>query len=159
MIRTASNKSVRILHRRDAESAENRRGNRSIVSALLRVLCGSALRTITYKNAMSLLGGGTGLMARRFRERFMVFLVLATALSSAVQPVHAQEKSSPGFAFIPFENKSDFKGKWDVGSDVPRFLSAYVKERYRIPTISPVIVRNFFNEQNHQGAEINDVGF
>jgi len=86
-------------------------------------------------------------------------LVLVVAFSFAVQPLHAQEKSSPGFAFIPFENKSDFKGKWDVGIDVPRFLSAYVKERYRIPTISPVIVRNFFNEQNHQGAEINDVGF
>ncbi|MDP2886955.1 MAG: hypothetical protein Q8P51_18270 [Ignavibacteria bacterium] len=86
-------------------------------------------------------------------------LVLVIALSYAVQPLHAQEKSSPGFAFIPFENKSDFKGKWDVGIDVPRFLSAYVKERYRIPTISPVIVKNFFDEQNHQGSEIYDVRF
>jgi hypothetical protein len=86
-------------------------------------------------------------------------LVLVIALSCAVQPLHAQEKSSPGFAFIPFENRSDFEGRWDVGIDVPRFLSAYVKERYRIPSVSPVIVKNFFVEQNHQGAEINDVKF
>jgi hypothetical protein len=42
-----------------AESAENRRGKGSIFSALLRVLCGSALRTITFKNTMSFFGGGT----------------------------------------------------------------------------------------------------
>lgn len=135
------------------------KGKGSIFSALLRVLSGSALRTITFKNTISFFGGGTGLMAHRFRDRLLVFLALATTLSYAVQPLHAQEKSSPGFAFIPFENRSDFKGRWDVGIDVPRFLSAYVKERYRIPTISPVIVKDFFDEQNHQGAEINDVKF
>lgn len=72
---------------------------------------------------------------------------------------YAQEPSLPGFSFLPFQNKSDFTGKWDVGVDVPRFLSAYIKERYRIPTISPIIVKNFFDERQPQGGGIEDVKF
>ena len=49
------------FHRGDAESAENRRGKGSIVFALLRVLRGSALRTITFKSTISFFGGGTSI--------------------------------------------------------------------------------------------------
>lgn len=71
----------------------------------------------------------------------------------------AQNAPSHGFVFLPFQNNSDFAGRWDVGVDVPRFLAAFMKERYRVPTVSPVIVKNFFEEQNHQGRSFDDIKF
>ncbi|MBI3587108.1 MAG: hypothetical protein HY088_08270, partial [Ignavibacteriales bacterium] len=73
--------------------------------------------------------------------------------------VVAQTTSRPGFIFLPFENKSDFEGKWEVGVDVPRFLSAYVHQRYRIPSVSPVLVRNFLEEQKLSAGSLDDVKF
>jgi len=73
--------------------------------------------------------------------------------------VIAQNAPSHGFIFLPFQNDSDFKGRWDVGVDVPRFLAAFMKERYRIPTVSPVIVKNFFEEQKHEGRAFDDIKF
>ncbi len=67
-------------------------------------------------------------------------------MTASLQSV-AQTSSHPGFIFLPFENKSSFTGKWNVGVDVPRFLNAYIKERYRIPTISPVIIKNYQQEK------------
>jgi hypothetical protein len=66
----------------------------------------------------------------------------------------ARQASNPGFLFVPFQNNSDFAGKWKVGIDVPRFLSAYTKERYRIPTVSPVVVQDFASEL---GEAVDDV--
>lgn len=71
----------------------------------------------------------------------------------------AQNAPSQGFIFLPFRNDSDFKGRWDVGVDVPRFLAAFMKERYRIPTVSPAIVKNFFEEQKHEGIAFDDIKF
>jgi hypothetical protein len=76
------------------------------------------------------------------------------AASFGAHRATAQQASSPGFLFLPFENKSSFTGKWQVGIDVPRFLSAYTKERYRIPTVSPVVVQNFATEL---GEAVDDV--
>ena len=42
-------------------------------------------------------------------------------------PAAGQGFSRSGFVFIPFEDRSGFDGKWNVGTDVPRFLAAYVK--------------------------------
>lgn len=73
--------------------------------------------------------------------------------------VLAQGSPVQGFVFLPFQNNSDFQGRWDVGLDVPRFLAAFMKERYRIPTISPVVVKNFFEEQEHDGFALDDIKF
>ncbi|MBM4160927.1 MAG: hypothetical protein FJ217_07500 [Ignavibacteria bacterium] len=91
---------------------------------------------------------------RRRVAAWIAILLLAASLQSA-----AQTSSHPGFIFLPFENKSSFTGRWDVGVDVPRFLSAYIKERYRIPTISPVIVRNFQQENQLPDRSLDDVKF
>ncbi len=73
--------------------------------------------------------------------------------------VVAQTTSKPGFIFLPFENNSDFEGKWEIGVDVPRFLNAYVSQRYRIPSVSPVLVRNFLEEQKLYASSLDDVKF
>lgn len=52
-------KYYRGFHRGDTESAENRRGNWSTNSALLSVLCDSALGTIKTKDTEFLIGSGT----------------------------------------------------------------------------------------------------
>lgn len=73
--------------------------------------------------------------------------------------VVAQTTSKPGFIFLPFENNSDFEGKWEIGVDVPRFLNAYVSQRYRIPSVSPMLVRNFLEEQKLSSGSLDDVKF
>jgi hypothetical protein len=91
--------------------------------------------------------------ARVWGRIFLVTMSLG-AVCIGTHRATAQQESSPGFLFLPFDNKSDFTGKWQVGTDVPRFLSAYTKERYRIPTVSPVVAQNFATEL---GQAVDDV--
>jgi hypothetical protein len=91
---------------------------------------------------------------RRMRDWFFPVMLLLGVACLGAQRAHAQQDSYPGFLFLPFQNNSDFTGKWDVGIDVPRFLSAYTKERYRIPTVSSVVVQNFVSEF---GGAVDDV--
>ena len=91
--------------------------------------------------------------------RFVRALCLLLLWQGGQGTVLAQDAPSQGFIFLPFQNSSDFTGRWDVGVDVPRFLAAFMKERYRIPTVSPAIVKNFFEEQKHEGRSFEDVKF
>lgn len=91
--------------------------------------------------------------------RFLFVFGLMLARPAGNCMVLAQNAPSQGFVFLPFQNNSDFTGRWDVGVDVPRFLAAFMKERYRIPTVSPMIVRNFFEEQDHEGRSFDDIRF
>ncbi|HAL55968.1 MAG TPA: hypothetical protein DCP63_05720 [Bacteroidetes bacterium] len=86
--------------------------------------------------------------------QFLTLLVIAV---QCVSIAASQSVSRPGFIFLPFEDKSDFEGKWDVGTDVPRFLSAYFKERFRVPSISPVLVKDFMNGRRAAAASLDDV--
>lgn len=100
------------------------------------------------------------LEAHRAWSHALLIAGLAIGSLLAGTPVFAQVSSVSGFAFLPFENNTSFSGKWEVGLDVPRFLCAYVKERYRIPTVSPVVVRNFYSdEREHLSVAIDDVKF
>jgi hypothetical protein len=69
---TGPNRPSYVFHRGGTESAENRRGKVSIFSAVLRVLRGSALRTITSKDAISFHGTST-----RSAARNLVWFVVA----------------------------------------------------------------------------------
>lgn len=91
--------------------------------------------------------------------RGLCLLGLLLTGSMGGEALLAQNAPSHGFIFLPFQNDSDFKGRWDVGVDVPRFFAAFIKERYRIPTVSPVIVKNFFEEQKHDGNVLDDIKF
>jgi hypothetical protein len=91
---------------------------------------------------------------RRLRGAFFLVTLLLGMAGVSAHRAHAQQPSTPGFLFLPFQNKSDFTGKWQIGTDVPRFLSAYIKERYRIPTVSSVVAQNFASEI---GGAVDDV--
>lgn len=74
-------------------------------------------------------------------------------------PALSQEPLRVGFLFLPFENETSFHGKWEIAKDVPRFLSAYVKERYRIPTVSSLVTLNYLIEQNLSEESLSDIKF
>ena len=98
----------------------------------------------------------------RDHQRRSVWHLLALLLCGVVagtSVLSAQAVPAQGFIFVPFQNNSDFKGRWDVATDVPRFLAAFMKERYRIPAVSPVIVKDFFETQKHEGKGLDDVKF
>ncbi|MEX1276172.1 MAG: hypothetical protein WEB62_07090 [Bacteroidota bacterium] len=91
-------------------------------------------------------------MPSRFLKHSLQGLLLGLALLWSGTAI-GQTPSRSGFIFIPFEDRSGFEGKWNVGTDVPRFLAAYVKERFAIPTVSPLVVRNYLEETgNRQGS-------
>ncbi len=91
---------------------------------------------------------------RLIRCRFFLVTLSLGAIGMSSHHANAQQASSPGFLFLPFQNKSDFTGKWEIGIDVPRFLSAYIKERYRIPTVSSAVAQNYASEF---GGALDDV--
>lgn len=85
--------------------------------------------------------------------------VLAAVLVAGSAVIQAQSTGASGFIFLPFENRSEFKGKWDLGMDVPRYLAAYTKARYGIATVSPSLVVNRLLEENLGEASLGDVRF
>ena len=70
-----------------------------------------------------------------------------------LQIIHAQPNptfftSDSVLIFVPFSDISGFNGKWNIGIDVPRYLSAYSKERFRVGVVSPLSVRQFASEKS-----------
>lgn len=49
---------------------------------------------------------------------------------------------------VPFTDHSGFNGKWDLSIDVPRFITVYNRERFRVGVISPVLVKQLAIEQD-----------
>jgi hypothetical protein len=82
-------------------------------------------------------------------------------MSSAgmITALFAQAGTQYGFVFLPFRDRSGFEGKWDVASGVPRFLAAYVKERFSVPTVSSVVTKNYLQETGRGEAGVDDVRF
>lgn len=97
-------------------------------------------------------------MMKRPRVRFFLGLCLGLLVLWNA-PADGQSPSRSGFIFIPFEDRSGFEGKWNVGTDVPRFLAAYLKERYAIPTVSPLIVNNYLEETGKPAGQSDHVVF
>ncbi len=90
------------------------------------------------------------------RATVKFFCIIAMA---AVRPSFAQDAGRVGFIVLPFRNESSFRGKWEIGSDVPRFISAYLKERYHVPTVSSYIALNYLAEKNLPLESLNDQNF
>lgn len=78
----------------------------------------------------------------------MVWTLLLLLTVSAAQPNPAFFTSDSLVIFVPFSDISGFNGKWNIGIDVPRFLSAYTKERFRVGVVSPQSVRQFALERS-----------
>ena len=59
-----------------------------------------------------------------------------------VRPVPFME-SDTLLVFAPFNDHSGFSGKWNLRIDIPRFLSAYCKQRFQVGVVGPVTVAYF----------------
>jgi len=64
----------------------------------------------------------------------VLLLILVLAMTGA---------STAQFAFLPFQDESGFKGKWDLKVEVPRFLNAYMQAKYNTISISPVVILDY----------------
>ncbi len=58
--------------------------------------------------------------------------------------------------FVPFNDASGFTGKWNIQTDIPRFLSVYVRERFQVGVISPNAVKDFARQQAIADAKISE---
>jgi hypothetical protein len=59
------------------------------------------------------------------------------------QPDASLFRSDSLLSIVPFTDHSGFKGKWNIGMDVPRFTAVYLKERFRIGIVPPQRIRAF----------------
>jgi len=89
----------------------------------------------------------------------LCFVLLLVSTAGMITALFAQSGTQYGFVFLPFRDNSGFEGKWDVGNGVPRFLAAYVKERFRLPTVSSMITRNYLQETGRSEGGLDDVRF
>lgn len=84
-------------------------------------------------------------------DNFLFFVLLVIIffqssifpLSAIAQPASSLFTSDSLLMFLPFKEHAGFNGKWNITTDVPRFFSAYMKERFRVGTVSPVSVKRF----------------
>lgn len=86
-------------------------------------------------------------------------LMLAAVLVSAdlpAQPSGALFSSDSSLVIVPFRDRSGFSGRWNIAMDVPRFLTAYVKERFRAGVIGPQSVAAFAAENGIDSARMHD---
>lgn len=73
----------------------------------------------------------------------LIAVVLLAVTSAAQQPMAALFSSDTLMVMLPFTDNSEFNGKWDLSMDVPRFASAYMRERFHVGAIPPTEVRSF----------------
>jgi len=78
----------------------------------------------------------------------LVFHLLLISLMVQGNTVMAQPQSSlftsdSLLVFVPFKDNSGFKGKWNITTDIPRFFTAYMKERFRVGVVHPVSVASY----------------
>jgi hypothetical protein len=91
-------------------------------------------------------------MRQIFRSRLKA-LCLLLAFVSLIGTVYGQPNpvlfaSDSLIAVAPFKDNSGFKGNWNIGVDVPRFLSVYITQRFKVGVVNPVSVAEFSAREN-----------
>ncbi|MEI7907547.1 MAG: hypothetical protein WCI84_09365 [Bacteroidota bacterium] len=79
--------------------------------------------------------------------RFAGLYCLISVHLLVAQPNPSLFSSDSLLIIVPFVDHSGFNGKWVPAIDIPRFVSAYTKERFRVGIISPVPVKQFAKGQ------------
>lgn len=99
-------------------------------------------------------------------DKFMVFLRLQLFLyfiglglllmiqDGYARPNPSYFSSDSMVTVVPFTDRSNFSGKWNIAIDIPRFAAVYLKERFRIGIVSPLSVRIVTNNKNIDTAEV-----
>jgi len=76
-------------------------------------------------------------LKRKLLNIFFINLILPISLFSQ-------------FAFFSFEDNSNYKGSWNLSYDIPDFISDFIREKYSLRVLSPIVVENLFKESAHQ---------
>ncbi|MEW5797679.1 MAG: hypothetical protein AB1728_01615 [Bacteroidota bacterium] len=77
------------------------------------------------------------------KKIFFLLAVVCITLPVLAQPQSSLFTSDSLMMFLPFKEHAGFNGKWNISTDVPRFFSAYMKERFRVGVVSPLSVKRF----------------
>jgi hypothetical protein len=89
----------------------------------------------------------------------LVCVIVSMIFIGTAPEIRAQQKTNVGFIVLPFQDHSTFEGPWDIGTEVPRYLAAYLGARYGVPSISPVVVRNRAAQDGRAADQMEDVRF
>lgn len=89
-------------------------------------------------------------------RRFLSVIVFVAVLGD---PLFSQSRSQPSFLFLTFEDASGFIGGWEVGMEIPRFLAAYLKAKFGVLSISPLLALDVLKSQNRSREALLDVKF
>ena len=95
--------------------------------------------------------------ANHCRGPFVVFFLLSFVTAGGFGQTPA--KPQFGYVVLPFKNSTDFEGRWELRVDVPRYLAVYLKAKYGVLAVSPVVVLGYLHQENLPDDEIDDVKF
>ena len=95
---------------------------------------------------------------KNFLLRLFLALFLLSLLTVGAFPQNPP-KAQFGYIVLPFKNNTDFQGRWVLGADIPRYLSAYMTAKYGVLVVSPVVVLNYLHQENLPDDAIEDVKF
>ncbi|MHB1049458.1 MAG: hypothetical protein ACYC09_05195 [Bacteroidota bacterium] len=94
-------------------------------------------------------------MIKKHLGFLLLWFLIPVAISAQPDPVYFT--SDTLLLFAPFKDNSGFKGKWNVPVDVPRYLSVYMKERFRVGIINPVSVWNYAAETAVDSQRVHEI--
>lgn len=89
------------------------------------------------------------------RAVVVAFTLLTVSINAQPNPVLFTTDTLVVFA--PFKDNSGFSGRWNVAIDIPRFFSAYMKERFHVGIINPVSVRSYAAENGIDSQQVHEI--
>ena len=79
----------------------------------------------------------------RFVSLLLFILCLINTTDAQISSAARDPKINSAIMIPPFADESGFSGKWKLSEEVPRYLSAYMSEKFRATFISPTTVQLF----------------
>lgn len=82
------------------------------------------------------------ILKRKLLNIFFISLLLPVSLFAQI-------------AFVNFNDKSSYKGNWNLKEDIPNFISDYFREKYKINVLSPRLTEYLLTEETK--SNINEI--
>jgi hypothetical protein len=94
----------------------------------------------------------------RFVSLLLFILCLINTADAQISSAARDPKIDSAIMIPPFADESGFSGKWKLSEEVPRYLSAYMSEKFRATFISPTTVQLFGETIGVVGNELLSTG-
>lgn len=89
-------------------------------------------------------------MLNNLKKFLRNIIFISTAFSSQL---------SAQFLFTPFQNESSFNGEWNLEEEIPNYIAAYFRERYKSNVLSSTAFISLANKYDSAEKNFNDLSY